>query len=174
MGSRRHDTPVILDVLAGAAAGALGTYLMSWGQKAVSKAQSEEAQQREQEGSFDLSATALTAKRLAEPFGTELDDNKAEKAGMFVHYGFGILNGAMFGLLASRWRTPAILRGLAYGTALWFVADEVMVPALKLGPTFKRVPISSHLKALAAHLVYGASADVGWRTLHRAASATIH
>lgn len=165
---------MIFDVLAGAAAGALGTYLMTYGQKAVSKAQSEEAQKLEKEGSFELSATALVAKRLAEPLGIGLEGEKAERAGLFVHYGFGAAQGALFGLLARKWRMPAVLRGVLFGSALWLVVDEVMVPALKLGPSFTRLPLSSHVKALAAHLVYGSSADVGWRTLHRAASVTIH
>ncbi len=174
MGSRRKTTPVIFDVLAGAAAGVLGTFLMAYGQKAVGKAQSEEAQKREKEGSFELSATGQVAKRLAEPFGVELDGEKAERAGMFVHYGFGAAQGALFGLLARKWQMPTVLRGVLFGSALWFVADEVLVPALKLGPSFSKVPLSSHLKALAAHLVYGSSADVGLRTLHRAASVTLH
>ena len=50
--------------------------------------------------------------------------------------------------------------GLPFGTAFWLVADETAVPLLGLakGPT--EYPVSTHVYALASHLVYGLTAEL--------------
>ena len=56
-------------------------------------------------------------------------------------------------------------RGLGYGAAVWAVADELMVPALGLGP--KEAPPKTHVRGLIAHLVYGLALDGMFRTGRR-------
>jgi hypothetical protein len=165
---------VFLDALMGAAAGVVGTWMMSPAQKAATKLQSDRSRQLEKEGSPGVTATALTARRLAKPFGIELDDERAERAGLWVHYFHGAQMGALFGALAHRWRAPTILRGLIFGFGLWLFVDEGAVPALGLAPPPQKFPLSTHLKALAAHLAFGTGTDVGYRALHRAATGSMH
>ncbi len=57
---------------------------------------------------------------------------------------------------------------MPFGAALWLGADEVAVPLFGLsGPPFA-YPASTHASALAAHLVYGATADLVRRAVRAA------
>ena len=57
--------------------------------------------------------------------------------------------------------------GLPFGAVFWAVADEVGVPLLGLakGPT--AYPVSTHVYALASHLVYGVTAEVSRRAVRQ-------
>jgi len=44
---------------------------------------------------------------------------------------------------------------VAFGAAVWMLADEVALPLLDLTPPPEAIPLSIHLYALTAHLVYG-------------------
>lgn len=85
----------------------------------------------------------------------------AEKkiAGPAVHYAVGAAGGIIY-CVASEF-FPKVVRGLGlpYGTAFWLVVDEGMVPLLRLskGPT--AYPPSTHIYALASHLVFGATIE---------------
>jgi putative membrane protein len=97
-----------------------------------------------------------------------LTPGEKKKAGPAVHYGFGTLTGAAYGVLAEL--VPGVTRGAGapFGTALWVGADEIAVPAFGLsGPPWESPP-AVHVKALAAHLVYGVAAE-GVRKLVRRA-----
>lgn len=157
---KAKQTPLALDVLSGAAAGALGTYLMGSAMQAAQKLQPEHHQEAEQDASWDENATIKTAKRVTEPLGVKIPEEKQGLAGNIVHWAYGISWG--IGLaLASRFlfkRRPWA-RGLVFGSALWLVGDELLVPALKLAPKAGAFPPSTHAKGLVAHLAYGLTAD---------------
>jgi uncharacterized membrane protein YagU involved in acid resistance len=55
--------------------------------------------------------------------------------------------------------------GIPFGAVFWAVGDEAAVPALGLakGPT--AYPISTHVYALASHLVYGLTAELSRRAV---------
>lgn len=86
-------------------------------------------------------------------------------AGPAVHYGVGAVGG-IFYCVASEF-FPKVTRGLGlpYGTAFWLVVDEGMVPLFRLskGPT--AYPPSTHIYALASHLVFGATIESARRIL---------
>ena len=85
-------------------------------------------------------ATVKTAKAISEGvFGHKLTKSEKKPAGAVVHY--------------------------AFGTVFWLTADEMAVPALGLakGPT--EYPVSTHAYALASHLVYGLTAELGRRAI---------
>jgi len=170
---RKTKTPLWLDVLFGAAAGAVGTWLMSPAMQAISKVQSEQDKKKEQEGSWDENATVKTAKRLAQPLGIQVPEEHKEKAGLGVHWAYGMSWGAVYGYVAHKRPKLALWSGIAFGSFLWLFGDELMVPALRLAPPPQKFPVSAHLKALGAHLAYGTGADLGWRALHRASAAVL-
>ncbi len=58
--------------------------------------------------------------------------------------------------------------GLSFGTAVWFGADEVEVPAFGLSKSPLACPPSTHASALASHLVYGATTDLVRRAVRSA------
>jgi hypothetical protein len=112
-------------------------------------------------------ATVRAADRLSRGlFHHELSKKEKKVAGPAMHYGFGALTGVAYGVLAEL--APGVTRGAGapFGTAVWLGADEVAVPAFRLaGPPWEH-PAPVHARALAAHLVYGLTAE-GVRRLVR-------
>jgi len=101
-------------------------------------------------------------------FDHTLTASEKKTAGPAVHYGFGTLAGAVYGVLAELVPAVTLGAGAPFGTAVWLGADEISVPAFGLsGPPWESPP-SVHVKALAAHLVYGVAAE-GVRKLVRRA-----
>ena len=84
-----------------------------------------------------------------------------------VHWGYGLLQGGLYGL----WRSSASgldpQGGLLYGTVLWLLGDELAVPLLGLqsGPT--AAPPMQHLNRLGAHWAYGLGTAVVTQMLRR-------
>lgn len=79
--------------------------------------------------------------------------------GTAAHYGFSITAGVCYTLLAER--APAIRScyGSLYGTLVWAVADEGVVPALGLSRRPEQLPPGMHLYSLCGHWVYGAALE---------------
>jgi hypothetical protein len=48
-----------------------------------------------------------------------------------MHWAYGILNGAQYGIVAESLPTPRIRYGLAFGATVW-ASDYVILPAAKL------------------------------------------
>ena len=172
LGRRRAESPLWLDLVFGAAAGVLGTLSMSPARNCIARFQSEEDQRREVEVSYADKSPARAAKKLAEPLGIELQDPKA--AGHVISWTYGTLWGVAYALLSRGRATLPIAGGLALGTALWAVGDEVFVPALRLAPGPSKFPVSTHAKAWGCHLAYGSGVDVGLRALRAAWRALVH
>lgn len=114
------------------------------------------------ESGQDENATMKAAGKLANLVGSELSYEGKKKAGPFIHYGFGTVMGAIYGVakengpLALQKMHPAV-SGARFGSALYLAADELAVPALGLSPKASESPVSAHLYGLASHLVYGLS-----------------
>jgi putative membrane protein len=100
-------------------------------------------------------------------FHHDLTQREKEIAGPALHYGFGVLTGALYGALAEL--SPAVTwgAGLPFGTAVWLGADEVAVPAFRLaGPPWEHPPMV-HARALAAHHLSRQAVDQVRRQLRR-------
>lgn len=160
-------------VVAGLVGGLIGTIAMNEFQKAwsktaqaVQKSDHAQAQQGEQESE---SATMKAAGKIAHIGGREISYEQKKKAAPVVHYGFGTLQGALYGAMTELTRTPGgFVPGLIFGAALFALADEVAVPALGLSGKPKEYPASTHLHAAAAHCVYGMATEIARRGLRAA------
>lgn len=122
--------------------------------------------QSNQEKEHQDDATVETAKVISRNvFGHELQESEKKSAGAAVHYAFGTVTGGLYGAMAEV--TPQVTAGagIPFGAVFWVVADEVTVPALGLakGPT--AYPVSTHVYALASHLVYGLTAELSRRAV---------
>ncbi len=114
-------------------------------------------------------ATVKAARAVSEAiFGHELTESEKAAAGAAVHYGFGTAVGGLYGAVAELSPEVTMGTGLPFGTAFWLVADETAVPLLGLakGPT--EYPLSTHVYALASHLIYGLTAELVRRTVRNA------
>lgn len=99
----------------------------------------------------------------------DLTEPEKKWAGPAVHYIFGGLMGGVYGAFAPSAPIASFGGGVAYGSALWFFADEIAVPAAGLSGPPSETPIKGHVKAWASHLVYGLVADLTRRAIVRAA-----
>jgi uncharacterized membrane protein YagU involved in acid resistance len=125
-------------------------------EEAIERDQQQQAEQAaQQEGS-----TEKVARRMAEAVGKELPPQQKKQAGQAVHYAFGILMGAVYGVVAELIPEVTTGGGTAYGTLLFLAADEVAVPAFQLAPPPNETPASDHLQYWAAHVVYGGSLEL--------------
>ena len=85
-----------------------------------------------------------------------------------MHYAVGAASGGIYGGLAEMIPTLEVGEGLGFGAGLWLIADEVTVPALKLSKPPTAFPISTHVYALASHLIYGWVTEQVRRAVRRA------
>jgi putative membrane protein len=107
------------------------------------------------------------ASAIAEPvLDRELSDEEKPVAGELVHYGFGGFNGALYGALAEIPLLPVrAFNGMLFGATLWLVADEVMLWKLGLTRKPSEYPSTTHVYALASHLVYGLTLETVRRAI---------
>ena len=128
------------------------------------QAASQASNQEEKENQDD--ATVETAKVISRNvFGHELQESEKKPAGAAVHYAFGTVTGGLYGAMAEV--TPQVTTGagLPFGAVFWMVADEVAVPLLGLAKGPSAYPVSTHMYALASHLVYGVTAEFSRRAV---------
>ncbi len=72
-----------------------------------------------------------------------------------VHYGFGALTGALYGVLSELQPAAAAAAGLPFGAAVWLIADEVGVPLAGFAGPPTEYPLARHASALGSHLAFG-------------------
>ncbi|PYV65874.1 MAG: hypothetical protein DMG95_00525 [Acidobacteria bacterium] len=172
---RKHE--IWKGVVAGSVAGLAGSLAMNQFQNVWSKASEKlKANGNRESGNSSRQesedATMKAAGKVAESAGYHLSHEQKKKAAPFVHYGFGAAMGALYGTVAElgprEVRRHPVLSGIGFGSMLFAGADEAAVPALGLSGSPRETPASSHIYALASHIVYGATAGA-IRKLIRAA-----
>jgi putative membrane protein len=179
------------DVLKGLAAGLIGGLVASWTMnqfqamlgKHMKGVERSHGAQSLQQGKPDESekiikldndeeqddATERLASAIAENiFGRELTKPEKETAGTVVHYAYGTVTGAMYGVAAEL--APAVTAGagLPFGALVWISMDEGIVPALGLSKSAEEYPLSTHVYAFTSHLFYGLTAEVVRRAVRKA------
>jgi putative membrane protein len=165
--AHRYNGPAIWKgVVAGLAGGIVAAWTMNEFQAALSKLTRGNGRSSPPQGD---DATVKAASALSESIADHtLSEDEKRIGGPIIHYVFGTAMGALYGAVVEV--APAAKRawGLPFGAALWLGADEIAVPATGLSGPPTDSPVSTHASALAAHLVYGATADAV-RRLVRAA-----
>ena len=159
---------VLRGVVAGAVGGLVASYVMNQFQAGVSYAQKELMDEPARSARGD-DATVKTANAISRKTrGRRVAQRDKKKAGSAVHYGFGAMCGAVYGLLAETVPASKLGFGTAYGSAVWLLADEIAVPALGLSQPISETPAGAHAKALASHWVYGVTTDLTRRVIMQA------
>ncbi len=84
-----------------------------------------------------------------------------------VHWAYGMGMGGLYGLVRPAAGWPDLGGGLAFGTGLWALGSQIIVPMLGLakGPT--AYPPRQHLVELGGHLVYGLVTSATTQLLNR-------
>lgn len=97
------------------------------------------------------------------------DPDKATKSELsnLVHWGYGILQGGVYGVMQPVLGDNALLGGVLFGTGLWLLGDELAVPLLGLQDGPAAAPTTTHLNRLALHLAYGVTTAAATQLLNR-------
>jgi hypothetical protein len=110
-------------------------------------------------------APALVGKRLVEGlFQRELPDRQAPLVNNITHWGYGVLNGAAYGLLGGSVRSPRTWFGIPFGAGVWG-SGYVVLPAAKLYKPIWAYDWRTLANDLSAHLVYGLTTAAVFRLL---------
>ncbi|MGI8958294.1 MAG: hypothetical protein ACR2IV_00730 [Bryobacteraceae bacterium] len=164
----RHYAPSLWK---GLAAGLLGGLAGSWTMNASqslmseirkrSKSQdSEHDSSQQQQSSSEEPATVKAARAVSEHlFHHELRDDQKSFAGNVAHYTMGAASGAVYSAVTVALPAAPLARGLVFGTALWLIADEAIVPVFGFSKAPIEYPASRHGYAWASHLIFGVTAD---------------
>ena len=125
-----------------------------------SKKKEDQARPSEDGDDSQDDATVKAASAVSEGlFEHKLTHAEKKIAGPAIHYAVGATSGIVYGIAAEF--LPEVTRGfgLPYGTAFWIVVDEGAVSLLGLSKPPTDYPVSTHLYAMASHLVFGATAE---------------
>jgi uncharacterized membrane protein YagU involved in acid resistance len=121
-----------------------------------------------EENGSQQNPTVTVASKISEGvFNHELTEQEKEMAGSAVHYGFGTVVGTLYGAAAELAPVVTSGAGSLYGTGIWLAADEATLPATGLSKGPAEYPVSTHVYGLAAHLVYGLTAELTRRIVRR-------
>jgi putative membrane protein len=159
-------------LLFGAIAGATAAWAMNQFQNLLSKATEPRPRRYTSPHSQPAAedATTRAADRIARRLHFRpLSPQEKAKAGPIIHYAFGTAMGALYGLTTEYFPEARAGFGTIFGTLLFALADETAVPLAGFSGGPSEYPVSSHLRALASHVVYGASAEAVRATLTSAA-----
>ena len=156
-------------IVRGLVAGAIGTATMDTFLFARYRREGGESSALEWESSAGVTnweqapAPAHVGKRLVEGvFGIELPPTRARLVNNVMHWGYGIFNGALYGIVAESLPARRIWYGLPFGATVW-AGDYVILPAAKLYKPIWEYDAKTLANDLSAHLVYG----LGTATAHR-------
>jgi hypothetical protein len=167
--SDTHDGTLTLDLLKGAAAGAVAVWAMDrvgwllWDREDPAALARERAARVE-----GMDPAHVAANRVADAVGRPLHPRQPHPAGVAVHYAIGMGPAMAYAALRRRWPALRAGRGLAYGLGLFLAVDEGVVPALGLASGPAAYPWQAHARGLVTHLVLGVATDAALDAFDRA------
>jgi hypothetical protein len=102
-------------------------------------------------------------KRLIEGFTQrELPDRWAWLTSTVMHWGYGSVAGALYGVVAGSARAPRALYGLPFGASVW-ASSYITLPAAGLYQPIWKYDARALVRDLSAHLAYGAGTGAAFR-----------
>jgi hypothetical protein len=162
---RRHRSTVRRDLLKGAIAGAVATWVMGKVTDLMYAREDRWARRQEDDARVGKTAYGVAAERAAASIGATLGDKRREQLGSGLHWALGIGAGAAYAVLRRRFEPIGRAAGFGFGTAFWAAIDEGVVPALGLTPGPRAFPWQTHARGLAGHLTFGTVTDGTLRLL---------
>jgi hypothetical protein len=153
---------VLTDIALGAAAGAVGTWVMGKATTYLYENEDKKAREREDQARDGKSAYETAADKAAALVGQALSDDERKKMGSAIHWAVGIGSVTLYTLLRRRLGRGVgknLAAGALFGTALWALLDEAGNVALGLTPKPSAFPWQAHARGLAGHLVLGLAAE---------------
>jgi hypothetical protein len=159
---------VALDLLLGAVAGAAGVWAMDrvgWLMYDREDPSALAQEHRARPGDRDV-AHAMVAK-AGQVTGVDVPREQPNTAGLVVHYGLGMVPGALYA--AARHEIPALRagNGALYGLGLFAMNDELAAPLLGVAGGPDAYPWQAHARGLVSHVVLGVVTESVLKLLDR-------
>jgi hypothetical protein len=111
---------------------------------------------------------AQIGRRLVEGvFQVEVPPERAPLVNNITHWGYGMLGGAQYGVVAGSLASPRIVYGIPFGTTVW-LSGYVVLPLAHLYKPIWEYDAKTLAKDLTAHLVYGLITAAAFDLLARA------
>lgn len=148
----------LIDMAVGLLVGLVATQVTNLAQRPLARMTPERVKRQERRVSPGGTSSGVAAEKVAEGFDLSLGERETKLLGKAIHFGTGMAWGPVYGLLRRHAGLRPIGAGLATGTAMSFVLDEGLVPALGLSAPNGAYPLLTHVRGFAAHLVFGAAA----------------
>lgn len=150
---------MIGQMIKGAIAGAAATWVMDLVTTGMVEGQSTSDKKREQAALPNgKSSVANLVDKVDASLGVGMSDDTKATAGQAVHYGLGIVPGALYAVLR---KLPLVgaANGILFGALLFAANDEYLNTALGLSGPFDAYPMGTHVRGLVGHMVLGATTD---------------
>lgn len=147
-------------LLKGAVAGAVAVWAMDrldWFAYRQEAPKARAQTRRVRPGGMDPAHVAVS--RAAGMAGTGIP-SQPNAAGIGLHYGIGIVPGALYAAMRDRVDGLGFARGPLYGLGLFLFQDEAFNAASGLSAQPARYPWQAHARGLVAHLVYGLATEL--------------
>lgn len=117
----------------------------------------------------------VAAEKITGLLGLHLPDDAMARVALGLHYGLAVSWAPLYGLLRHRVRLGPPVAALLTGLAMSVVADELATPSLGFSASNSAYPIVTHLRGVAAHVVFGAAvaaaSEVTWALARRGVAA---
>ena len=162
---RRDGNAVGRDLIKGAIAGAVATWVMGKVTTHLYEREGLSARRAEDEARGGRTASEVAAEKSARLLGKSLNDQQRQRLGSAIHWALGIGTGAMYAVLRRRFGRVGRLGGTGFGTAFWALVDEGLVSFLGLTPQPRRFPWQTHGRGLVGHLTFGTVTEATLRAL---------
>jgi hypothetical protein len=145
---------VMEDLAVAALAGYLGTKAMEPVSQKVYELESDSDRARE-DAARPGPPYRIAAEKTTHLVGLHLNNQQLDRAALVFHYGLALSWSPLYGLLRRATRVRPIPAGLATGTLMSLLVDELMTPAAGFSAPNRAYPLATHLRGVAAHLVFG-------------------
>ena len=164
----REDAVLWKGLLAGAIAGlaataAMTAFQLGWskGKEQLERARGEDEQKSSADSSQQSeSSTVKVAQSVSQATrGRRLDPSEKEPASYIVHFAFGTLMGALYGISSEYLPVAKLGHGLLHGLALWGGADALALPAFGFSSPVRERSAGELTYEILAHAVYGVSSE---------------
>ena len=154
---RQQRGPLLLTVAVGLVAGLLATKLTNLAQGPLRRMTPAYVRRQERQAFPHRSSSLAAAEKLAPLLPGVPTPQRKEAVGVLIHFITGMTWGPTYGLLRRYTSWHPFAAAAASGIAMSLILDEALVPRLRLSAPDRDYPAPTHLRGLAAHLVYGAA-----------------
>ncbi len=142
------------DLLAGAAAGALGgAALLGLSMTLYDLAKPQDIEREQAIEPRD--PFIVLAQKMQKATGKEMTEHEEKVFEQGVANGLSAVMGAAYALTARQWKLGWLAGGVAFGALFWLVEDEGIGPMMGLAGDNTKYPLEAHLRGLLSHIAFG-------------------